>query len=136
MPKKSRLGTRTDLGSVTGGTFSGEVDLSSSTHAVVYVSQASATRFGIEVWYSPTPFGESADWFRFYLSLGGTASIGAGDIEILNLRGTKQVHPVPPAYVYSAAAGNEVSVTGTPRRMRLKPATTCSIIVEGKRRIA
>ena len=135
MPYKRRLGTRADLGSVTADTFSDEVDLSSSTHCVLFVSQASATSFDIEVWFSPTPFGEAASWYRFYQSVASLSSTIAGDIKVFNLRGTEQVHPVPPAYVHQQDPGYEISFSCVPQRAKFKPATTCSLFVEGSRRI-
>jgi len=74
-------------------------------------------------------------WYRFYQSVAGSSAVGVGDTKVLNFRGTEQVHPVPPAYVYSGDPGYELAFSCVPQRVKFKPETTCSLIIEGDRRI-
>tara|TARA_R110000765_G_scaffold387144_1_gene479248 strand:+ start:48 stop:500 length:453 start_codon:yes stop_codon:yes gene_type:complete len=139
-----------DLGTISANAASAEIDMSSFTHALLFVEWPSAGTGGsaidtnIEV--SPTPFTADADWYTVYNSTGVTANLpvipykvvmeGNSALGVVDL--TNRSLPLGTTrnaidqYVPSGTCWTE---TPLPRRLRVRPDTTVAAKVQVSREI-
>lgn len=139
-----------DLGTISANAASAEIDMSSFTHALLFVEWPSAGTSGsaidttVEV--SPTPFDADADWYTVYNSVGivantpvipykvvmeGNSAVGVVDVtnRALPLGTTKN------AIDQFISSGTCWSETPLPRRLRVRPDTTVAAKVQVSREI-
>ena len=137
MTAKRRHSTSIDLGTLGPQDYTPEIDLSSFTHAVLYVTLinrgSAVTKVSMEA--SPTPHGTAADWYSIYspMSLSSGLSTNyinnlivpnplASDNGIVN--GEK--HAMPVGFTYDSGAQFNVDYVmdsfPLPRRMRFRNA--------------
>lgn len=126
MPLKQR-NVVIDLGEVAASTASGEVDLSSMTHCVLYMKPIGSptTSRIVHIEFCPLPLGETADdaddWYQLY----GTTATGATKMQVewtyksLSETTMTQVGTIPVSGLLGGVwLGWSMSIPVSPRRIR------------------
>jgi hypothetical protein len=135
-----------DLGTVSSGTYSKEIDLTSFTHAVLYIVWPGtyASSIQVDVEFSPTEFGETADWYERFSPVSNVDSSALekhriyfkGTFGGMNNRALPVGLPMNPnlnaGWLPQNVPFGEVPI---PRRLRLKPDQTLEMYVQLSREI-
>ena len=137
-----------DLGLVAADTWSSEIDMTSFTHATMFVPWPENNIATIQVFVqaSPTPHGTAADWYDVHNANALTTTFAVAPFRVI-MEGTSapnipdQRNRALPIGVTRnpvsgvVAAGAVYGETPLPRRLRLKPSQSVSITVQTSREI-